>query len=90
MFNGFKMFSYRCRSHVHEIILSKKHIWLSIETHLRFFTFLVTNQEIDMQLCTHVKNHHHHMNYLKLTIQFFSFKFISNKCYLQKVTLRKT
>jgi hypothetical protein len=32
MFNGFKMSSFRCKSHVKEIIFAKKHFWLSIET----------------------------------------------------------
>jgi hypothetical protein len=33
MFNGFKMSNFSCRSHVQKIILSKKHVRLSIETH---------------------------------------------------------
>jgi hypothetical protein len=41
MFNGFKMSSFRCKSHVH----AKKHVWLSIETLglSRFFAFLALN-----------------------------------------------
>jgi hypothetical protein len=30
------MFCFRCRSHVHEILLLKKHVWSSIENNLRF------------------------------------------------------
>ncbi len=38
-----------------------------------------------------VKIHHCHMNYLKLDYSiFFSFKFVSSKCYLQKVTPQKS
>jgi len=35
--------------------------------------FLLVNQNIDAQLYTHVKNHHHNMNYLNLgdSILFF-------------------
>jgi len=33
---------------------------------LAFFAFLLVNQDIHPQLCTHVKNHHHCMKYLIL------------------------
>jgi hypothetical protein len=42
---------------------------------------MVINQNIDTQLYMHVKNHHHHMNYLKLDW---------SKCYLQNVALQKS
>jgi len=31
-----------------------------------FFEFMAFYQNIDAQLCMHVKNHYHHMNYLEL------------------------
>jgi len=46
--------------------LAKKHVWLSIETHIGNYAFMVINQNILTQLCMNVKTHHHHMNYLKL------------------------
>jgi hypothetical protein len=74
IFSGFKMFSFRCKSHVQEII-TKKHVWLSIEIQfgifLNFTTFLAMNQNIHTQLCTNVKTHHCHMNYLKLSYLIF-------------------
>jgi len=33
---------------------------------LAFFVFMLVKENIFAQLCTHVKNHHHHMNYLML------------------------
>ncbi len=39
MFNEFKMFSFRCRWHVQELILPKKHVWFFNKTHLKFFRF---------------------------------------------------
>ncbi len=69
--------------------VTKKHVWLSIETCLGlygiFFVFFAINQNIDTYLCIHVKNHRYHKNNLKLNYSKFSFKFVSNKCYLQKV-----
>jgi hypothetical protein len=89
MFNGFKMSNFRYRSYV-EINLAKKHVWLSIETHFGFFYVLVINQNIDTQLCIHVKNHHCHIIISNWTIRFFSLKFVPSKCYLQKVALQKS
>jgi hypothetical protein len=64
VFNGFKMSSFRCKSHVLKINLPKN-VWLSIETHfgifgdfLEFSKFLALNQNIHTQLCMNVKNHH--------------------------------
>jgi hypothetical protein len=62
MFNGFKMFSFRCRSHVQEIIFPKNMFGCLLKLILGFFVFLAINKNID----THVKNHHCHMNYFKL------------------------
>jgi hypothetical protein len=64
MFNGFKMSSFKCRwcrSHVKEIILPKK----------LDCTFFVINQNIDTQSCMDMKNHHHHINNLKLDCLIF-------------------
>jgi hypothetical protein len=70
--------------------LVKKHVWLSIETHFENFYVLVINQNIDTQLCIHVKNHHHHMNYFKLEpFNFFHLNLFQVKCYLQKLTLQQ-
>ncbi len=49
----------------------------------------VMNQNIHTQLCMNVKTRHHHMNYLTLDFQFFSFIFVPCKCYLQKVAPQK-
>jgi len=38
---------------------------------LRFFMFLVINQNIHTQLCMNVKTHDHHMNYFKLNYSIF-------------------
>jgi hypothetical protein len=35
-----------------------------IKPMLAFLEFLLVNQDIHAQLCTHVKNQHHYMNYL--------------------------
>jgi hypothetical protein len=83
------MSNFRYRSYV-EINLAKKHVWLSIETHFGFFYVLVINQNIDTQLCIHVKNHHCHIIISNWTIRFFSLKFVPSKCYLQKVALQKS
>ncbi len=45
---------------------------------LAFFTFLLVNQNIDAQSCTHVKNHHHHMNYLTLDYSIYLTEICSN------------
>jgi hypothetical protein len=65
-----EMFSFWCKSHVQEIILSKKMFGCPLKFIVGFFTFLAINQSIDTQLCMHVKNHHHHKNYLKLNYSF--------------------
>jgi hypothetical protein len=37
---------------------SKKHVWLSIETHFGIFAFLALYQNVHTQLCMNMKNHH--------------------------------
>jgi hypothetical protein len=54
----------------------------------RIFTFLTINQNIHTQLCMNVKIHHCHT--LNWADQFFSFKFVSSTCHLQKVTPQKS
>jgi hypothetical protein len=69
MFNMFKMSSLGCRSHVHEIILSKNMFGCPLKFILKLFGdfyVLTLNQNIHAQLCMNVKTHHHHMNYFKL------------------------
>jgi len=66
IFNEFKMFSFKLQVACVRNNLAKKHVWLSIETHFGIFYVLAINQNIDTQLCIHVKNHHHRMNYFKL------------------------
>ncbi len=94
MFNGFKMSNFRCKSHVQEIILPNKCLVVcrnSYYNFLGFFTFLVINQNIYTQLCMNVKTHHHQMYYFKLEYKnFVTSKFVSNKCYLQKITPQKS
>jgi len=38
---------------------------------LTFFVFFLVNQNIHAQICTHVKSHHHHMNYVILDHSIF-------------------
>jgi hypothetical protein len=65
MFNVFKMFSFKCKSHVQEIILSKNMLGTCpLKLMLGFWgfsTYLAINQNIHTQLCKNVKIHHHHM-----------------------------
>ncbi len=70
MLNVFKMSSFRCRSYVHELILPKNMFGCSLKFILNFFAFLAINQNIETQLCMHVKNHHCHVNYFKLDQSF--------------------
>jgi len=74
MFNRFKMSSFKCRSHVQEIILLKNMFGSPLKPILGIsgnYVFLVINQNIHAQLCMNVKTHHHHMNYLKLDYLIF-------------------
>jgi hypothetical protein len=43
MFNGFKMSSFKCRSHVQETILSKNMFSCPLKLILGFFTFMALN-----------------------------------------------
>jgi len=60
-FNGLKMSSFRCRSHVQEIILPKNMFGCPFKLIFRFslglFAFLATNQNIYTRLCMNVKIH---------------------------------
>jgi hypothetical protein len=59
MFNGFKMFSFICESHVQEInFLSKNMFGCPLKFILGFSMFLALNQNIHTQLYMNVKNHH--------------------------------
>jgi hypothetical protein len=60
---------------------AKKHVQ-STSTHFDFFVFFLVNQNIHAQICTHVKSHHHHMNYVILDHSIFLLKFVSCKYYL--------
>jgi len=71
IFNRFKVFNFRCRSHVQEVSLPKNMFLLYIETHFGIFIFLVVNQNIYTQLCMNVKTHHRHMNYFNLNNSIF-------------------
>jgi hypothetical protein len=88
MFNGFKMSSFRCITHVQEIILPKNMFGCQLKLinwdFLGFFTLLAVNQNVDSQLCMDVKTHHLHMNYLKLDYLIFFIKFVSNKMLFAK------
>jgi hypothetical protein len=88
MFNGFKMSSFRCMTHVQEIILPKNMFGCRLKLinwdFLGFFTLLVVNQNVDSQLCMDVKTHHLHMNYLKLDYLIFLIEFVSNKMLFAK------
>ncbi len=65
MFNGFKMSSFRCRSHVQEIIFPRNMLVVQRNSFLDFFgIFCVYGYKQNIN--THVKNHHFHMNYFKL------------------------
>jgi hypothetical protein len=46
---------------------------------------LLVNQNIDVQLCTHVKNHNHHINYLNWGL--FTFSHI-NLSYMEAIVMR--
>ncbi len=83
------MFSFRCRSHVQEKILSKNMFNCPLKLIYgisRNFCIFYYKPKYCMQLCINVKTHHQHMNYLKLDYSIFSLKFVSSKCYLQKVS----
>jgi hypothetical protein len=71
MFNGFKMFSFRCRSHVKEMNMPKNMFGYPLKLILGFFAFLALNYNIHKQLYMIVKNHHERMNYLKLDYSIF-------------------
>jgi hypothetical protein len=77
-----KCLRFRHKSYVEKIIIPKNMFGCPLKLILRFFMFLTINQNINTQLCVNVKTHHHHMNDLNWTIQFFSLNFVSNKCYL--------
>jgi hypothetical protein len=49
----------------------QKNMFSSFQPILTFFVFLLVNQNIDTQLCTHVKIHHHHMKYVILDHSIF-------------------
>jgi hypothetical protein len=61
MFNGFKMSSFRCRSHVHEIILLKNIFGCPLKFILVIFgNFCIYGIKLKYhtKLCMDVKNHH--------------------------------
>jgi len=78
------MFSFKCKSHVQEIILRKNMFGSPLKFILGFSMFLIINQNIHTQLCMNVKTHHHHMNYLKLNYSIFLTWIFSIKCLLLK------
>jgi len=47
MFNGFKMFSFRCKSHVQEIVLLENIFGCPFKLILEFSAFMAINQNID-------------------------------------------
>ncbi len=72
MFNGFKMSSFRCKSHVKEINMPKDIFGCQLKFILGFLAFrLALNKNIHTQLCMIVKNHHEQMNYLILDYSIF-------------------
>jgi hypothetical protein len=73
------MFCVKWTSHVKEIILSKNTFSCLLKFILGYLAFLVINQNIDTQLCMHVKNHQHHINCLKLDYSICLLKLVSNK-----------
>jgi hypothetical protein len=60
MFNRFKISSFKCKSHVQEIISQKNMFGCPLKFILGFFVFLVINQNNHTQLCMNLKTHHHH------------------------------
>jgi hypothetical protein len=63
--------------------LAKKHVWLSIETHFGIFCISSIKQKYlytIMYECEKSPLTHELFKYW--TIQFFSFKFVSYKCYV--------
>jgi len=85
MFNGFKMFNFRCKSYVQEIILPKNLFGYPLKLVLRFYgMFCVYGikpkysytimYECEKSPLTHK------LSYIGLF--FFLFNFISYKCYL--------
>ncbi len=69
-------YAYNLRPQVHVTCLGNYHakkVKLSIETNIPIFFISILNQNIDAQLCMHVKNHHHHTNYLNFHYAFFFF-----------------
>ncbi len=88
MFNGFKMSSFRCKSYVKEIILLKNIFGCLLKLILGIFLdFLHFWQQTKILI-------HNYICMWNITIvtwiilnwitQFFSLKFVSSKCYLQK------
>jgi hypothetical protein len=64
IFIRIKIYSSNCKTHVKEIIMQKNTFGCPSKLILTFSKFFLVNQIIDAQLCMHVKNHHHHKNYL--------------------------
>jgi len=58
-------------SHVQEIILLENIFDCPFKLILGFSTFMAINQNIDTQLCTHMKNYHHKMNYFEMEYSIF-------------------
>jgi hypothetical protein len=46
---------------------------------------MFVKQNIDAQLCTHVKNHHHHMNYIILRYS----NFLNQICFKKMVFVKR-
>jgi hypothetical protein len=88
MFNGFKMFSFKCRSHVRKIILLEHMFVCPLKLSWGFFGIFYVfgyKPKYWYELYMYVKNHHHHMNYLKLDYSiFFSFKLFQIKVIYKK------
>jgi hypothetical protein len=69
MFDGFKTFSFKCKSHVQEIILPKNMFGYPLKLILKFYGIFYVygyKPKYSYTLMYECENSHHHMNYLKL------------------------
>ncbi len=94
MFNGFKMSNFKCRSHVQEIILLKNMFSCPLTFILGFlrifcifgykskYSYKIMDECEKLTIVTWI--------ILNWTNQFFSFKFVSSKCYLWNVAPQKS
>jgi hypothetical protein len=90
MFNGFKMSSFRCRSHVQEINMPKNMFGCPLKFILEFFKIFYIGIKLKYSYTIMYDCEKspltHELSYIKL-FNFSHLNLFSCKCYLQKITL---